>query len=1094
MNLLTTRIDLAQLEADKNAAISIVESLFSDLNKYDGKKISPISITGLSELNASLNATNTSFNSLKGTITEFSLALQQYQKTSDAVAVTQAKIAVASSGEAQELANLKVQLSELNKQNIENAKSDNAIVQQRILQANQQNALAQKQKQDEQSIAALRQENAAAIKQETAAEVLKAKADIQEAKNLLLLNDEYAQLILRQKELKSQYANLYAGGLGKTAAATNVLVDLKQVNGVIGTIDKNLEKAGSGAGGAASFGKALTVSLSQLRALAYILPGIGLAGIFNLAFTAIESVFEGAGNLNRSLEQIIKSQQDYNQKLLDEVDVLKTIDKIQNDINETRKGSVKRNESFNQFSSDFGQSPQTQLQNDFNVNQRNYIIAQTRVQSEFGDFQGLQKRVNDGIIQLDKLTESYDVLIKKKKDLDDKVVQDETGLNKNPLRKSQDKEKTGTGLDALITLRKSQIDNLSKTLQDQQNLLDTYISGEKEQKDKELEINKNAYDEQRKLDLSSIQEQIYLKKNANALILSDQISTEEQRQNAVKSNLEEDIRLAKAQENNVLSDRGASDNDKIIAQLKFFDDVKKLTENANREILNIDKEFYARKSQLTISALENEITTNQVSNEQIFKDQAKTYNDRIDSLNKYIEDRKLAITSQFSFDLDKAERETPKDLLPQKVQELTAARDKQLLEVNQSVQQQILSITETFYKSQLKLIQDSEKEQLDTVVSSEEEELKKLNASYNAKTDSYEKYAKKKEEIQEKYKLKDDLKKIKDDENYINKLSFLQDAIDSKLENAQQKLKNATTPEDKAKATDEVTGLLQDKIDNSQNITGAKDRLNSDKLQYQLDLNKETDKKKAQKEALILLEQQLFSAIKDVVDSEYEYRKSIVEKNIALFDEQVDAEKGAIDRSTLNQKDKNAYEVQLQAQKNAADKKAAKEERKIEHDKASFDKEIGIAEIITSTSIAVAEALKTGPLLAFVVAAAGAVALAAAIAVKIPPTYAKGGIHKEDGLAIFAEAGYSELVKEPNKQPYIASRPTMSYLPRGTELIPLYDMPTISEKKYADNSWEQTRYLAKAISKGNKSITNVVKTNINVSFRDIDYKSRVLHG
>jgi len=205
----------------------------------------------------------------------------------------------------------------------------------------------------------------------------------------------------------------------------------------------------------------------------------------------------------------------------------------------------------------------------------------------------------------------------------------------------------------------------------------------------------------------------------------------------------------------------------------------------------------------------------------------------------------------------------------------------------------------------------------------------------------------------------------------------------------------------------------------------------------------------------------------------------------------------AIERSTLSQKDKNAYEVQLNAQKEAREKKLAEEIKKISHDKAVFDKAVSMAQIVLNTTLAVTGALAQAKTLgiaaaplAISYAAVGAVQLAIAAATQIPE-YAKGGIHKKEGLALFGEAG-SELVKEPGSKPYIAEKPTIKHLPAGTQLIPLYNIPSFSETK--NDSWAQTMYLGKQIAKSKREIKNIFKPKIVVDLNRQIYINRILHG
>jgi hypothetical protein len=83
-----------------------------------------------------------------------------------------------------------------------------------------------------------------------------------------------------------------------------------------------------------------------------------------------------------------------------------------------------------------------------------------------------------------------------------------------------------------------------------------------------------------------------------------------------------------------------------------------------------------------------------------------------------------------------------------------------------------------------------------------------------------------------------------------------------------------------------------------------------------------------------------------------------------------------------------------------------------------------------------------------------------------------------------------EVVKEPGKQARLVMTETISYLPKGTDIIPVKESP-VFEEKIADNGWEQTLYLAKEIRKSKterKSSTTIIK--IDLGFEN--YKKRIL--
>lgn len=91
-------------------------------------------------------------------------------------------------------------------------------------------------------------------------------------------------------------------------------------------------------------------------------------------------------------------------------------------------------------------------------------------------------------------------------------------------------------------------------------------------------------------------------------------------------------------------------------------------------------------------------------------------------------------------------------------------------------------------------------------------------------------------------------------------------------------------------------------------------------------------------------------------------------------------------------------------------------------------------------------------------------------------------------MARYGESG-TELIKEPYKSPYLVMTETVSYLPKGTEIIPVSD---INLPERGDSSWDQTRWLAKQMKKNNKEVTNVFRPIININLGFESLKKQIL--
>ena len=106
------------------------------------------------------------------------------------------------------------------------------------------------------------------------------------------------------------------------------------------------------------FGKSLTKGLSALRTLAYILPGIGIAGIFNLAFEALGPLLSGLAIFNRELSTAAKESNILGQTFSgsDYSTAIKTINELSINIDLAKQGFLNKNEVLKQYNETIGQT------------------------------------------------------------------------------------------------------------------------------------------------------------------------------------------------------------------------------------------------------------------------------------------------------------------------------------------------------------------------------------------------------------------------------------------------------------------------------------------------------------------------------------------------------------------------------------------------------------------------------------------------------------------------------------------------------------------------------------------------------------------
>ena len=167
------------------------------------------------------------------------------------------------------------------------------------------------------------------------------------------------------------------------------------------------------------------------------------------------------------------------------------------------------------------------------------------------------------------------------------------------------------------------------------------------------------------------------------------------------------------------------------------------------------------------------------------------------------------------------------------------------------------------------------------------------------------------------------------------------------------------------------------------------------------------------------------------------------EANQAHYDEEVARIESLAERSAISTEE-------AEARKAAAEKRRAEKEEELErkktdiaYKKAVWEKATSVAEASIATAVAITEALKTGPWMAAIVAAMGAIQIATILATPIK-AYAKGTPKEghQGGLAVVGDGGKSEIVMFGEKVWMTPDTPTLVDLPKGAMVYPdAYEMP-----------------------------------------------------
>jgi chromosome segregation ATPase len=109
-NIIELGFDVASLDAQKKQILDILLQVYDAGKKIDGTQLKPISLPGFSDLKTQTDAQ-------KKAVDELSLSVKEYSSIQNQRAQTEAKVAAAGSDAAKQLAEQKVQLQQVNKEN-----------------------------------------------------------------------------------------------------------------------------------------------------------------------------------------------------------------------------------------------------------------------------------------------------------------------------------------------------------------------------------------------------------------------------------------------------------------------------------------------------------------------------------------------------------------------------------------------------------------------------------------------------------------------------------------------------------------------------------------------------------------------------------------------------------------------------------------------------------------------------------------------------------------------------------------------------------------------------------------------------------------
>jgi hypothetical protein len=189
----------------------------------------------------------------------------------------------------------------------------------------------------------------------------------------------------------------------------------------------------------------------------------------------------------------------------------------------------------------------------------------------------------------------------------------------------------------------------------------------------------------------------------------------------------------------------------------------------------------------------------------------------------------------------------------------------------------------------------------------------------------------------------------------------------------------------------------------------------------------------------VALANQAADAIIEAKNRQYEAENARLDEQARKIEANYTEQSRLIDATVKDETERYNQQQKLLAQTEAQQATIEDRKREVARRQAAAQKTAAIAAIIQNTAIAMAGALQYGPgapVIMALIAAAGAVQLAAAANTPIP-AYKEGTTYHKGGKFIAGDGGEKELIIAPNKTPYWSNSISTLYdEAEGTKVIP----------------------------------------------------------
>lgn len=524
-------------------------------------------------------------------------------------------------------------------------------------------------------------------------------------------------------------------------------------------------------------------------------------------------------------------------------------------------------------------------------------------------------------------------------------------------------------------------------------------------------------DEQRQLVLQEANAEAEIIQSKNAVILSDERSTLDQRLAALKSNQKEQLAVINATLRDTLNDPTKNKDPKLVAIAESKANADRLKANDSFGKASFDtNESYRQRDLKAQADYTNSVLTEDKSRAQdSLTDRYTDLSNNLAAIQQFGADENGILLSNYNVQKEKlGQTEDEKKALKQKydadvVANDMATNDKMVAAEQKAVDDQVASLK---YLRDQRIAASNDNSQSG-------EDTKAISAINKAT---------------EKEKGASAMKKAGIEENLQKQLTIIDKT--GELE----RLNNATKQLQVDYALRKSTGNLSVAEDADYQAKIVANKRKATEIKHEIDDTYDKQKQTAAQDELQSFEE-VSNDIIGINDNKYQKELEAIQLIQQANDYRFQREKEDIQNSTLSNQEKNTQMMLLDKAYAANKKKLDIEEAQIKVKQAKFDRDAAILSISINTVIAASKAAaELGPFalpaeIAITAAGLAQIALVASKPLPPIPQYATGTQNHPGGLALFGEAG-KELV-ETNKGSFIADRPMIHDLPKGSKVTPM---------------------------------------------------------